>query len=64
MPPKEIHKSFIETSGKESPYSTVIKWAAEFNWVCGGGGGKSVEDDGRSDRPKDATADENVTGYV
>ena len=31
MPPKEIHEDFMETLGKESPsYSTVKKWAAEF----------------------------------
>ena len=44
------------TLGKESPsYSTVKKWAAEFKR-----GRKSIEDDGRSCRPKDATADANV----
>ena len=44
----------METLGKESPsYSTVKKWTAEFKR-------ESVEDDGRSGRPKDATADENV----
>ena len=53
---KEIHEDFMETFGKESPsYSTVKKWVAEFKR-----GRESVEDDGRSDRPKDATADENV----
>ena len=25
MPPKEIHQEFMETLGKESPYSTVKK---------------------------------------
>ena len=46
----------METLGKESPsYSTVKKWASEFKR-----GRESVEDDGRSGRPKDATADENV----
>ena len=45
--------------------STVKKWAAEFKR-----GRKSIEDDGRSGRPKDATTDENVkvirthSGYV
>ena len=51
--PKEIHEDFRETLGKESPYSTVKKWAAEFKT-----GRESVEDDGRSGHPKDA--DENV----
>ena len=56
MPPKEIHEGFMETLGKESPsYSTVKKWAAEFKR-----GRESVEDDGRSGRPKDATTNENV----
>ena len=46
----------METLGKESSsYSTVKKWAAEFKR-----GRESVEDDGRSTPPKDATADENV----
>ena len=53
---KEIHEDFMETFGKESPsYSTVKKWVAEFKR-----GKESVEDDGRSGRPKNATADENV----
>ena len=30
MSPKEIHEDFMETPGKESPYSTVKKWTAEF----------------------------------
>ena len=30
MPPNKIHDDFMETLGKESPYSTVKKWAAEF----------------------------------
>ena len=56
MPPKELNEYFMETLGKEFPsYSTVNKWAAEFKRER-----KSVEDDGRSGRPKDATADENV----
>ena len=46
----------METFEKESPsYSTVIKWAAEFKR-----GNESVEDDGQSGRPKDATTDENA----
>ena len=54
MPPKEIHEDIMETLGKESPsYNTVKKLAAEFER-----GRESVEDDGRSGRPKDATADE------
>ena len=55
IPPKEIHENFMETLGNESPYITVKKWAAEFKR-----GRESVEDDGRSGRPNDATADENV----
>ena len=54
-PHKEIHADFMETLGKESSYSTVKKWAAAFER-----GRESVEDDGRSGCPKDATADENV----
>ena len=51
MPPKEIREDFMETLGKESPsHSTVKKWAAEFKRRR-----ESVEDDGRSCRPKDAT---------
>ena len=43
----------METFGKESPsHSTVKKKAAEFKR-----GRESVEDDGRSGRPKDDTAD-------
>ena len=46
----------METLGKEPPsYSTVKKWAAECKRDR-----ESVEDDGRSGCPKDATADENV----
>ena len=56
IPPKEIHDDFMETLGKESPsYSTVKRWAAEFKRDR-----EIVEDDGRSGRPKDANADENV----
>ena len=56
MPPKEIQENFMETLRKESPsYSTVKKWATEFKR-----GRESVEDDGWSGRPKDATADENI----
>ena len=36
-------------------YSTVKKWAVEFKR-----GRESFEDDGRSDRLKDAASDENV----
>ena len=57
MPPKEIHEDFMETLGKEYPYSTEKKWAAEFKR-----GRESVEDDGPSGRPKNVTADENVKG--
>ena len=56
MPNKEIHEDFMETVGNESTsYSTVNIWAAEFTK-----GRRSVDDVGRSGRPKDAPADENV----
>ena len=56
MHPKEIHEDSMETSWKRSPsYSTVEKWAAEFKR-----GRESVDDDGWSGRPKNATTDENV----
>ena len=46
----------METPGEESPsYSTVKIWAAEITQ-----GRESVENDGRSLRPKDDTTDENV----
>ena len=51
---KEIHEHFIETVGKESlSYNTVKTWAAEFKRER-----ESADDDGRSDRLKDATANE------
>ena len=40
MPPKEIHEDFMETLGKESPYSTVKKMGSR-------GGRESVEDQAR-----------------
>ena len=50
MTVSEIHEYFMETLGNDSlSNSTVKKQAAD-----------SVEDDGQSSRPKDATADENV----
>ena len=52
MHPKEIHEDFMETLVMESHSG---KWAAEFKR-----GRESVKDDGRSGRPKDNTADENV----
>ena len=57
MPPKEIQEDFMETLGKESPSSSTVKKMGSRVY---GGGGESIEDDGRSGRPKDATADENV----
>ena len=51
----KIHEDFMETLGKESPYSTVKTCTAEFKR-----GRESVVDDGFSHRPKDVTADENV----
>ena len=58
MLPKEIHEVFMKTVGKISPsYSTVNIWAAEFTK-----GRESVDDVGRSGRPQDAPADENVKG--
>ena len=30
LSPKEIHEDFMESLVKESSYSTVTKWAAEF----------------------------------
>ena len=57
MPHKKIHESFMETLGKESPsYSTMYTWAAEFKK----GREKSVENDRRFGRPKDATTHGNV----
>ena len=40
-------------------YSTLKQWAAEFTRGRG-----SVGDDGRSGRPKDATADESVNVLI
>ena len=39
IPPKEIHEDFLETLGKECPYSTVKKWAPQRChrwWKCQG----------------------------
>ena len=56
MSPKEIHEELIKTLGKESlSYSTVKIWTAEFKR-----GTENVEDDGRSGRPLDGTADKNI----
>ena len=55
MPPKEIHEAFMETLGKESPsYGTVRNGQQNLRER------ESVEDDGQSGCPKDATTDENV----
>ena len=54
--PKEIHENFMETLAKESrSCNTVQKWAAEF-WRARG----SIEDDGQSGHPRDATTDQHV----
>ena len=46
---KEIHKDFMETLGKESPsYNTILN--RQFKRE---GESESVENDGRSDWPKD-----------
>ena len=56
MPPKEGNEDFMDTLGKESPSdSTMKKWTAEFKR-----GRESVEHDGRSGPPKNATSEENV----
>ena len=56
MAPKEILEDFMERSWEGvSILSTVKKWAAEFKR-----GRETFEDGGRSGRPKDVTAVENV----
>ena len=52
--PRKFLKILMVFLGKESPYSTVKKWATEFRW-----GRESTEDDEWSLRPK-ATGAENV----
>ena len=54
MSPKEIHEDFREALGKESLYSTLKKWAAEFER---GRGRESIEYDEWSEHPKEATTD-------
>ena len=49
MPPKEIHEDFMETLSKVKKLATDFKRSRE-----------SVEEDGRSGRLKDATANESV----
>ena len=51
MSPKEIHEYFMETLEKESPSNSTVN-KTEFKR-----GRESVEDDGRSGRPKDAISD-------
>ena len=56
MSPTKTHENFMETLQKESSSNSIeIKRTAEFKRER-----ESVADDGRSCRPKDATADENV----
>ena len=53
-----LPRKFMKTSWKplgRSLHSTVKKWAAAFKR-----GREGIEGDGRSGRPQDATADENV----
>ena len=50
MPPKEIHEDFMESLGNEN---MAAKFKRERER-------ETVEDDGQSGRPKDATTDENV----
>ena len=60
MPPKENHEDFMENLGKDSrSFSTAFKCAAEFKRRR-----DSVEKDGLSVSPKDATADEKCQGHA
>ena len=47
MPPYEIHKDFMETLGKESPFYSTVK-----NGQQSLTGWESVEDSGRFSAPK------------
>ena len=51
MPPKEIHKDFMKTLGKESPSYSPVKNEQKR---------ESVKDERRSVRPKNTTTGENV----
>jgi transposase len=52
--PNEFHSKLIKVYGDFSPsFSTIKKWAAEFNRGC-----TSLEDDPREGRPKNATIPE------
>ena len=51
MSPREIHEYFMETLEKESPSNSTVN-KTKFKR-----GRESVEDDGRSGRPKDAISD-------
>jgi transposase len=54
LTPNEIHLKFIKVYGDSSPsFSTIKKWAAEFNR-----GRTSIGDDPGGGRPKSATTPE------
>jgi transposase len=54
LTPYEIHSEFINVYRDSSPsFSTIKKWAAEFERCC-----TNLEDDPREGRPKSATTPE------